>query len=188
MGAVGLDHSGVWYTVGAEAPYADSMIILVGLAWLGLLGWLFLLTRSFSRVLAWVFLVAGLLAPMALFYGSNRVIASHCTERSVLNGYSADNIYRFNIVSRQCLDKPGRQFEVRIGRAGNLEPLFTVFEGDDLSRPMGVTQRGRHEFAIIIAPANRAGGEARQPLIVRMDPVSGKPDNRYTYRWRLSEG
>ncbi len=176
--------------MGIDAPQADNVVIMASLVWVGLLAWLFVLTRSFNKMLAWVFVVIGIVAPAALLQGATGVVDDQCTEKVMRNGFSADRNYNYVMVEKTCLGSGQKQFEVRFGFAREFAPLYTAFEGNRWSRPIGVQQHGRNEFTVLLAPAKHDGGDAdsTRKLIVRLDPDTARPLNTYQYFWRAGAG
>lgn len=172
--------------MGTDVIFADSTSSLGALAWLGMLGALVLLTLRFSKVLAVMFFVAGVGAPIFVLSNFTEVVAGNCEEQIVHSGNSPDMLYKWQIIGRRCQNEAHTRYEVKMGREGYFEPMHTVFTGDDYSKPTGLTPRGRHEFALLLESSQRMGGE-RTPLRVRMDPSTGVPEDRYVHRLGSSQ-
>ena len=170
------------------AFFGDGFLLTAALVWGAFACWLFFLTRGFNRGLAWTFLILGFTCPPAMLYATTTSPASLCDETIMNSGHSADGVYSYEILQRRCHNVSNIEFEVRLGRAGHLEPLHTVYESDHFSKPLSVTRRGRHEFSIVLESRGaQTDYNANRPIIVRMDPNTGLPKNFHTYRWRTGK-
>jgi hypothetical protein len=152
---------------------------LAGVGWIALIAALFGLTVRISRMLAWTFVAVGVAGPAALAIGWSVFGPGMCEEGVLKSGVSADAKYRYAITETSC---GGAQatYTVQIGQHGGFGGrMRTVLTAHGLPKPQDLRQIAPHTFAIIVS--QEGGVASRGPILVRMDPVSGRPDRTWTF-------
>lgn len=153
--------------------------IVATIAWFGVIIGLFNVARVWSRAMAWIFLVSGLLLPVGLMGGWVAFSGLSCSEDTLNSGYSDDYRLRYAITESACGAGDVARYKVSIGRNTDFPRMHTAFSSVGWPVPNGITQLDATTFRVEMAGFDSGPGDTG--VVFEVDPVTGRPLASFNY-------